>query len=567
MQTLYILSIFVAWLQAQDTIPSFLLYEDRTEIDLNNGNEVNFLTLKKDMHKEVKRFKDFTLCFRLNFLSYGESEGYKAASIPIWLQSDNFVQDLSRPCYLSECKTDFIYTLFNNLKVGNGYVLFGTFPEHMKTVVSQNKGKNTIFPIYKEKINPYKWHSLCLGTDIENLRVYIVHNGKTQGNYSQPQILGELDDGTDTSIARPFSTIKQWDKDDKEWMPSLTNSLWSGATLAWNHAKFSGYLTDIQLFGRALSAQEMYDVTSCKEFLKGDIYSWDPNDWEPYNKELQSDPDLAVQYRTVNTPLKSLCMSEQKYTFFPDFYDFRGAIDLCRRFGGRMAELATSDKVDAVLNFLGKEIKENDKYDDSLSISISIPYTDVEEDTFFIHYETGLPPEDPLPWCDSQPNGGMVECCGIFGDIQKDENNKYTSYLFDCPCTAQLPVLCEDVGEIVLEIRGMCEFSKIDTTYMLVEGDINKKRFFAGKTGWRLFWDIEDNSWKLRSPKRKQMYATHTEFSTYPLGKKSWKIVNDTQCVYSNPDNVELNISPCNSSAFTCDDGSCIPMDKRLVVI
>ena len=74
--------MFVALVQAQDTIPSFLLYEDRTEIDPQDGNEVNFLTLKKEIHKEVKRFKDFTLCFRLNFLSYGDSEGYKAAAAP-----------------------------------------------------------------------------------------------------------------------------------------------------------------------------------------------------------------------------------------------------------------------------------------------------------------------------------------------------------------------------------------------------------------------------------------------------------------------------------------------------
>jgi hypothetical protein len=63
----------------------------------------------------------------------------------------------------------------------------------------------------------------------------------------------------------------------------------------------------------------------------------------------------------------------------------------------------------------------------------------------------------------------------------------------------------------------MCKYSKIDTTYTMVEGDTNKKQFFAGKTGWRIFWDTDGELWRLSSPKRKDMYGLHTEFATYPL--------------------------------------------------
>ena len=557
MRTLIFLFLLIGILEAQETISSFLLYEDRRDVKVENGHQANFLTLKEKIHKEVKRIKEFTLCYRFNFLSFGYNEMYRGASLPIWLNSDNYVDDLSQPCYHSECKTDFIYWLWTNTY---SYMTFGTFPDHVKTVLQQ-KGKNVIFPLYKETVNPYKWHSICLGPDLGNLRVTVVHNGKTQGNYSQPKILAELDDGTDTSIVQPFTTLKPWDKDSKEWMKALENSLWSGATLAWNHAKFSGYLTDLQIFGRALSREEMYDLTSCRTFPKGDIYSWDTNDWEPYNKELQADPDLGVQYKIVDVPLKSLCMSEVKYTFFPDLTDFRGSIDLCRRFGGRMMNFSTYEQFSAVFNFLAKEIVENEKYKDITHALVYIPYTDEEEDMNFIHYETGQPPIDPLPWSNSQPNGGMVECCGHVNRIVKDDNGEYTSTLIDMPCSAVMPVLCEDVGEIVLEIRGMCKFSKIDTTFTLVEGVTNKKRFFVGRTGWRLFWD--GNLWSLSSPNFEYTFGTHTEFSTYPLGKKYWSIVNDSQCVYPDSDNVEISITPCNTSAFTCDDGSCIAMNKR----
>ena len=126
-----------------------------------------------------------------------------------------------------------------------------------------------------------------------------------------------------------------------------------------------------------------------------------------------------------------------------------------------------------------------------------------------------------------------------------------------------MSIACEDVGDIVIKFRGICRFSLIDNTYTMVEGDMNKKRFFVGNTGWKIYWDEEGEFWKLGSLKKKNMYGTHTEFKTYPLGKNYWHIVNDTNCIYPNPEKVLINMSPCNSSSFTCDDGTCIPMTGR----
>ena len=80
--------------------------------------------------------------------------------------------------------------------------------------------------------------------------------------------------------------------------------------------------------------------------------------------------------------------------------------------------------------------------------------------------------------------------------------------------------------------------------------------------------------------------AIHDQYGTYPLGKNYWKVqilnnvfirdftllnflfkvFNDTKCAYQNTDSLHLNLSPCNSSSFTCDDGICIPMSRRCVL-
>ena len=36
---------------------------------------------------------------------------------------------------------------------------------------------------------------------------------------------------------------------------------------------------------------------------------------------------------------------------------------------------------------------------------------------------------------------------------------------------------------------GLCSNTALDTTYTMVEGDINMKRYFAGNNGWKLNWD------------------------------------------------------------------------------
>ena len=133
--------------------------------------------------------------------------------------------------------------------------------------------------------------------------------------------------------------------------------------------------------------------------------------------------------------------------------------------------------------------------------------------------------------------------------------------LNDCICEEEKPVLCENVGKVSLNLRGLCPDTILDTSFFLQSGTINGKRYFRGNFGWKLFWDPEENGWKITSPVRKGVYAIHTQNSMYPLGLQNWNIVNDKKCVYN--DETVLNLSDCNEDEFTCDNGVCIAMEKR----
>ena len=539
-------------LSNNDVIDALLLYEDQrdgqpsTSFDEPN---VNFLTLKRKFHQENKEFADLTFCYRLYVLSH------KFLSSPFQLRTDKYVQIINPQTGQTIFQTDQLNVLFG-VYYGIG---LNTFSDSLYEVLDEN-GIYVLLPDSGiESLNANQWHSICIGFDVQHRTIYMVQNGQTLINISQPEIWAEKNRGYDTSMIGPVKLNEK----EEGFKKGKEATQWSGFMIGQANHPFSGYLTDIQIFGESLSTKEMHDITSCQLSKKGDMYAWDADDWEPYDKERQENKNPEVQYRKVKIPQQSLCKAAEKYTFFPDGLGFQESMNLCRRFGGKLIDVSTTAQRNAVVTFLGKKIKENPKYDVTIGVTSYTSYTDEKELNVWRHHETGELPVDPLIWNVGEPNGGMVENCATLLVQSNMDGSKYIATFNDVGCDNPHAVACQDIGTLLLKLRGICKFSLIDNTYSMIEGDKNKKRFLAGNTGWRIFWDTNGELWRLSSPKEENMYGIHTEFATYPLGKNYWSILNDTKCTYPNNEKVLLNLSPCNSTSFTCDDGTCILMTGR----
>ena len=542
-------------LSQEDDIDALLFYEDQTVLQIIGGGwfapNVNALTLKRQIHKDQKKFADFTLCFRANFLFYTDNWVHT----PIHMKTDKYANVNNPDTGQSQ---DFWTNLITTLYGTGGYGMWmSSFVEFLVEVIAENG----VYSIQREEvINTNQWQSMCTGFDAKQRSMYFVQNGKTLINITQPKIWGEKNQGFDTTMIGPVKLhFGEENFDEGIWYTK-----WSGFMIGPNAQPFSGYLTDIQIYGKSLTTEDMHEITSCKLSKEGDIYSWNADDWEPFDKELQKNKTTAVQYRKVKVQLKSLCKEAEKYTYFPDLYSLSGSVDLCRRFGGKLIDVSTSAKANAVAMFVGKKVKENPKFaeiEDRLS-SFTM-YNDEEEFNVWRHRDTDELPSDPLIWNIGEPNGGMLaNCAELMVQLSADKSS-YIATVNDMGCDALLPVACEDIGDLLFTLRGICKNSLIDTTFTMVEGDKNMKRFLAGNLGWRIFWDDTGKLWRLNSPKAEFTYGTHTEFQTYPLGKNYWSIVNDTRCSYPNTEKVLLNLSPCNSTSFTCNDGTCVPMIGR----
>ena len=180
-----------------EKIKGLLLYEDQKQDVCNSMDCWNALTLKKKYYETEKKMKDFTFCFRINLLSY---KG-KANSHFIFRANTNKyfpIKNMNR-----KWKTGFHYDLNPFDGPGNGVITIQTFGERIQEVIAKD-GVYTIWPIYDTEVNANQWNSFCIGSDLRSRNIFLVRNGKTVHNFSQPEIWADLNIGLDTSALEPF---------------------------------------------------------------------------------------------------------------------------------------------------------------------------------------------------------------------------------------------------------------------------------------------------------------------------------------------------------------------------
>ena len=151
-------------LAQEDDIEALLLYENPSNLNIQthgwDEKNVNALTLKKQIHQEIKKFADFTLCFRVNVLSFTDNW----LSTPITLRTDKYVEVSNPDTGQTFPWTDFVIILWSNAVA---YMCLNTFPDFIYEVIAEN-GVYTMWPKYEGGcLTANQWHSICLGFDVK----------------------------------------------------------------------------------------------------------------------------------------------------------------------------------------------------------------------------------------------------------------------------------------------------------------------------------------------------------------------------------------------------------------
>ena len=174
-----------------------LLDEDQQEEICSNMDCWNALTLKQKIHQEEKEMKEFTFCFRLNLLSYSEKA---KKHVIFWAKTNKYHFNEAENSFWT---TGFKYSLKPIDGPSNGVIIISTFNERLEDILSED-GFYTIWPTYEPEVNANQWNSFCIGSSLSYQNIFLVRNGRTIHNFTQPELWAKLNKGIDTSALGPF---------------------------------------------------------------------------------------------------------------------------------------------------------------------------------------------------------------------------------------------------------------------------------------------------------------------------------------------------------------------------
>ncbi|XP_069188985.1 uncharacterized protein [Procambarus clarkii] len=314
-----------------------------------------------------------------------------------------------------------------------------------------------------------------------------------------------------------------------------------------------GDLTDLRLYSVFLPLQKMIDFVSC---LPMEV------DHQPVIDLTQM--HLFMQGKALkmsNVSQKSQCAHRvNAYNLiFPVRLSFHASVGLCHKTGGHLG------------------LPQNNRQNENL-IDLVMPYQDICGDDYiesvwlglkgdlttytWRHYQTWQIPSLLKISYEFLYQTEAVSCISV---SIAPKSSKWHGFWFPTNCNNTLMcTYCEYNDTIILRLRGLCGALGFDTEFILTETE--NRLIFLGKSVSRITWGTENNtiqandSWNLIHEEmdfiRGQMLPSQ---GIFPIGRHRWYIESD-RC---GSNNLTLSFSICQLGEFTCDDGTCIPLDYR----
>ena len=413
--------------------------------------------------------------------------------------------------------------------------------------IRQQGGINFHFPVMKKGgVKPGVWNHICVSYNSDKRHLVYIHNGVIQLNYTNVPLAFEVMDGLPKSVFGPAFRDPDKNWTSPVWEPNnCKEKCRNRGRLHLAYAYYTvGYVTDKNLWSRALSIDEMKDWTTCQSYEKGDLLPWNRDDWTPAQRDDNGEPVNVHDEVIVDS--ESFCSSPSSngktYTMFADnIYPFDKGFLLCRQFGGTMAHTRTLEE-DAIVRGYIQGLKEKSSaWEDALKVGIWYRYKDDQVEGVWQDPETGFiasfmncrdDPDDcygVIGWnLNHEPEGGAAENC--VGGLQNEKRERSS---YDITCDQEYSIICEETSKEI-NLRGLCSLSKIGKKYLMAPEPLGKRRYFSGYTGWNL--EYKEDAWSLSHATTNNTFAKYTESKHYPMGRKTWKVTNDvcsgTELIY-----------------------------------
>ncbi|XP_071521221.1 uncharacterized protein [Panulirus ornatus] len=307
---------------------------------------------------------------------------------------------------------------------------------------------------------------------------------------------------------------------------------------------FSGAVTDVNVWSRQLSDQEMMNITSCRTRGHGDVLDWNTAVFEIGDDSSQREE-----------PVNETCdIFPQPYFMFQDKLQFSSAARLCKAFGGELATPMDAAEQEVVYSLAQRSSHVCTQGGGAL---MWLGITDEDTEGSW-RYFNNQEPVQYLNWAQGQPNGQRIENCAVI------KGETFQGRWVDQSCRKSFKVctLCRVPMPVFLRFRGICDSTLYDDRFVL-EGTKNQKPYFRGYYRSHIYY-TDDNRWRLQNIMVNDTYAQMEDDGSldFPVGRHLWKFSHGF-CGEKKRVPQSLTLTQCaKNEEFTCDDGTCIHINQ-----
>ncbi|KAK3891914.1 hypothetical protein Pcinc_004228 [Petrolisthes cinctipes] len=295
---------------------------------------------------------------------------------------------------------------------------------------------------------------------------------------------------------------------------------------------FSGDLTQVNVWNRALSHDEIQQMSRCETDPQGSYISWNAG-WTL----------KAVSF--YDLPLQQFC--QQKigitYFFFPNVPD-KTAHYICQALGTELPWARSMEELHTLQNVSVASYPNHDNCHANYWMSL----TDIVQENVWSFPNGTL--VDDIFWAPYEPNGLRYENCAAL--------SRYG--VADINCDMQIRcAVCTFYKQQRFSLLGICERELRNVYFVAYQRNISEL-LFIGYGEYHIM--LEDMTWVWIDVVNNVTIARMEEVDPYfPMGKRWWNL--EQEVCGQKHGRRQLMLSPCPPEHFTCDDATCIPIYQR----
>ncbi|KAK3850714.1 hypothetical protein Pcinc_042595 [Petrolisthes cinctipes] len=297
---------------------------------------------------------------------------------------------------------------------------------------------------------------------------------------------------------------------------------------------YSGDITQVNVWDRILSDDDIRSMAQCKSDLKGNFISWEAG-WKLNN---------ATSY---DQPLAKFCQVEEEkiYYWFPEVSDYVGQY-VCEALGTHLPHVTSLEEAEDLYHQSEMKWPESDHcplyYWSSLNDKAN-------ENVWVASYDRKLI-DNSSYWSPDEPNGYRYENCAA---VRRDG-------LIDDDCAWDRCALCIFTEPQRFSLLGTCE-PELRNVYFVAYQEKYGGLVFKSYGVYHI--KKENGTWfyvdtvKSYTIARMEPFVPH-----FPMGRRVWQLEREV-CGQESGGRREMLLTTCQRHQYTCDDGTCIPHHYR----